>query len=213
VGIGRNYAEHAKELGNEVPKVPFFFLKPTSSYISSGRPIEIPRGVIVHHEVELGVIIGSKARDVPASRAMDYIGGYCVALDLTARNMQDVVMKAGLPWSAVKGFDTFCPISKFVPREAVKNPHNLELQLKINNSFRQKGPTSEMIFGIPQIIEYTSSIMTLEEGDLLLTGTPSGVGPVEVGDKLEAQLLQGNEELARWEGEARQRSGGFAFTS
>ncbi|KAI4522112.1 hypothetical protein EV122DRAFT_271402 [Schizophyllum commune] len=212
VAIGRNYAEHIKELNNAAPKEPFFFLKPTSSYISSGGKLEIPRGVVAHHEVELGLVIGQRARDVKQADAHSVIAGYALAVDMTARNVQDAVKKKGLPWSTAKGFDTFTPVGDFIAKSAVANPDDLRLWLKINGAFKQNGTTADMIFKIPRLIEHITSIMTLEEGDLVLTGTPSGVGPVNPGDKIECGLTTASgDELAALNFEAVQRQGGYSF--
>ncbi|KAG8746847.1 hypothetical protein FRC10_003369 [Ceratobasidium sp. 414] len=212
VAIGRNYLEHVKELGNTVPPEPFFFLKPTSSYLTSGK-FEVPQGVLVHHEIELGVVIGKNGRDISEAQADSHVAGYTLSIDMTARNMQDAVKKKGLPWSAAKGFDTFTPTSPFIPREKVLDPHNLKLWLKINGEFKQNGTTADMMNRIPQLIRHVSSIMTLEEGDLLLTGTPRGVGPVNVGDKITAGLSIPDQPdlLASLELEAIAREGGYAF--
>ncbi|KAK7693896.1 hypothetical protein QCA50_003469 [Cerrena zonata] len=207
VAIGRNYADHAKELNNAVPKEPFFFLKPTSSYLPSGRKLEIPRGILAHHEVELGLIIGKSGRDIPQASALSHVAGYALAVDMTARNLQDQVKKKGLPWSAAKGFDTFTPIGKYIPASAIPDPQNLNLSLKINGAIKQNGSTGDMIFRIPRLIEHVSSIMTLEEGDLLLTGTPSGVGPVQPGDVVESQ----GKELDTIKFDAVEREGGYHF--
>lgn len=199
VAIGRNYADHVKELKNALPKEPFFFLKPTTSYLPSGGIIEIPRGITAHHEVELGLVIGKGGRDISEANADEHVAGYALAIDMTARNLQEEVKRKGLPWSAVKGFDTFTPISSYIPRSKVADPHNLNLWLKINGQTKQSGNTSDMIFRIPRLIQHISSIMTLEEGDLVLTGTPAGVGPVAAGDKVEGALIDPvtNAELER----------------
>ncbi|KAI8142717.1 hypothetical protein BJV82DRAFT_614029 [Fennellomyces sp. T-0311] len=188
VAIGRNFSEHAKELGNAVPKSPFFFLKPTSSYLANGGTVEIPTGCEVHHEVELAVVIGKDGRDYQASDAMNYVAGYALAIDMTARNLQTEAKTKGLPWSASKGFDTFTPISEFIPKESIADPSNVDLWLKVNDAFRQNGNTKDMIFGIPMLLSYVSSIMKLEAGDVVLTGTPSGVGPISPGDVITAGL-------------------------
>jgi acylpyruvate hydrolase len=214
VAIGRNYAEHAKELGNAIPKEPFFFLKPTSSYIFSGGKVEIPRGTEVHHEVELGVVIGKGGRDISQAEAGDHVAGYALAIDLTARNMQQDVRKKGLPWSACKGFDTFTPISQFIPKAEIPDPSNVLLQLKVNEKITQNGTTADMIFKIPHLIEHVSSIMTLEEGDLILTGTPSGVGPIQPGDVMTATLSipESSTPLATLEFDVIQREKGYNFS-
>lgn len=186
VCIGRNYAEHAKELGNAVPKEPFFFLKPTTSYIRSGSKIEIPNtGGSVHHEIELGVVIGARGKDVAESDAMQLVRGYVLALDLTDRTLQGEAKKAGKPWTIAKGFDTFCPISDNMVSSV---PPTARLWCKVNGEMRQDGPISDMIFPIPKLISFISGIMTLEEHDLILTGTPSGVGPIVPGDVIEGGL-------------------------
>jgi len=212
VAIGRNYVAHVKELNNPLPKEPFFFLKPTSSYLSSGK-LEIPRGILAHHEVELGLVIGKSGRDISQANAHDHITGYTLAVDMTARNLQDVVKKKGLPWSSAKGFDTFTPIGPFIPKSFVADPHNLDLVLKVNGTVKQHGPTSDMIFNIPYLIEHVSSIMTLEEGGVVLTGTPAGVGPVSPGDKVECSLtdLATGKELSTLSFEAVERAGGYEF--
>jgi len=135
-----------------------------------------------------------------------------LAVDMTARNLQDRVRKSGLPWSAAKGFDTFTPIGTFIPKNSIKDAHDLRLSLKINGEVKQDGTTADMIFRIPRLVEHVSSIMTLEEGDVILTGTPSGVGPVVPGDKVECKLAQPNgDELISLDFEAIQREGVYRF--
>ncbi|BGP22860.1 fumarylacetoacetate hydrolase family protein [Rhodotorula toruloides] len=213
VAIGRNYAAHIKELNNTTPSEPFFFLKPTTSYALSGDgKVEIPKGVVVHHEVELGVIIGKRGRDIPASKALDYVAGYTLAIDYTARNVQDAVKAKGLPWSAAKGFDTFCPVGQFIPKDKVQDPHNLRLWYKINGEAKQDDSTSLMLYRIPDLIAHVSGIMTLEEGDLLLTGTPKGVGPVVAGDSVTAGLeTQDGSVLDQLQHLVKAREGGYEF--
>ncbi|TIC07616.1 hypothetical protein E3Q08_00606 [Wallemia mellicola] len=211
VAIGRNYSEHAKELQNAIPKEPFFFLKPTSSFVRTGGNIEIPNGVVAHHEVELGVVIGQTGRDISQNDALSHIAGYSLGIDMTARNIQDVIKKKGLPWSTLKGFDTFTPIGDFIPKDKVVDPHQLGLWLKADETIRQMGTTSDMIFRIPRLIQHVSSIMRLEEGDVLLTGTPSGVGPLSPGQTVTAGLTQGKEELDRLELKVVQRQGGYVY--
>ncbi|KAH8921307.1 hypothetical protein BT69DRAFT_1283252 [Atractiella rhizophila] len=214
VAIGRNYAEHIKELNNTTPPEPFFFLKPTTSYVTPEQKqvIEIPRGVDVHHEVELGVVISKLGRDIPVSEAFSFVAGYTLAIDVTARNIQNHVKGKGLPWTTSKGFDSFCPISRFIPRDEVKDPYDLQLWLKVNEEMRQREKTNLMLWKIPELIHHVSGIMTLEEGDLILTGTPAGVGPVKAGDKVFAGLVQDGTELARLDLVAKARLGGYQFT-
>jgi acylpyruvate hydrolase len=192
--IGRNYADHIKELNNKAPAQPFYFLKPTSSILTAGQgPILRPRGVILHYELELAVILGKKLQNLDPSKfgekeAVDAIDGYALALDLTARNVQDEAKKKGLPWSIGKGFDTFLPISGFIPKSKIADPHNAFLRLDVNGETRQADSTNLMIFRIPQILSSMSSVMTLEPGDIILTGTPKGVGSIVPGDKIRGEL-------------------------
>lgn len=189
VAVGRNYAAHAKELGNAVPKEPVLFLKPTSSFVTIGSSIEIPPPLeSLDYEVELGVVIGRRARDVPEKNAMDYVGGYAVALDMTAREIQASAKSAGLPWTVAKGQDTFTPISSVISRDIIPDPNDVELWLTVDGVIKQKGFTHDMIFKIPFLVSYISSIMTLMEGDVILTGTPQGVGPVRAGQEIRAGI-------------------------
>ncbi|ORY00282.1 hypothetical protein K493DRAFT_312897 [Basidiobolus meristosporus CBS 931.73] len=198
IAIGRNYSEHAKELGNQVPSHPFFFLKPTSSYLVQPGSIEIPKGCVVHHEVELAVVIGKEGRDIDAHHADHYIAGYALGIDLTARNLQEHAKKKGLPWSTAKGFDTFTPISDFIAKNKIPDAGNVNLWLKVNNEERQNGNTKDMIFSIPKLIEHVSTIMKLEPGDIILTGTPSGVGPIKAGEIVTAGMgVKSGEDLVK----------------
>ncbi|SGY79002.1 BQ5605_C008g05010 [Microbotryum silenes-dioicae] len=220
IAIGRNYAAHIAELNNTTPTEPFFFLKPTTSYNADKEPVEVPRGVKVHHEVELGVVIGKGGRDISFASAMQHVAGYTLAIDYTGRNMQDAVKKKGLPWSAAKGMDTWCPVSRFISKDEVKDPHQLRLWYKVNGETRQDGPTSLMLYKIDRLIEHCSSIMRLEEGDLILTaaelpesGTPEGVSQVVEGDQIEAGLQQGETVLASLSHRMIRREGGYEFKS
>lgn len=184
IGVGRNYRNGTEA----IPEAPFFFLKPTTSYVVQPDPIQVPKDTQVYHEVELGVVIRKEGKNLTRERAMEYVEGYCLALDLTANSLRQEASKNGLPWAASKSYDTFCPVSTFVPKVDVPDPHNLVFWLKVNQELRQKGHTKDMIFNIPQLIEYISSVMTLEPGDLILTGTPPGAGPIQIGDVLTAGL-------------------------
>ncbi|HVL87127.1 MAG TPA: fumarylacetoacetate hydrolase family protein [Candidatus Thermoplasmatota archaeon] len=189
VCLGQNYAEHAREMGN--PNAPefFFFLKPASAIVHDGEPILIPPGVgRVDHEVELAVVIGSTARNVPVARAMDHVLGYAPLLDVTARELQAQAKKQGRPWTASKGFDTFAPVGTVVPRADVPDPHALAIELRVNDQIRQRGSTSQMVARIPEAIARVSEVMTLERGDILATGTPAGVGPLHPGDLAVARI-------------------------
>lgn len=163
--------------------------------------------------VELGVVIGKTGKNIDESSAMSHVGGYTLAIDMTARNVQEQAKKAGLPWSAAKGFDTFNPVSPLIPADRITDPHNLRLFLKTNGQTRQDGKTDCMIFRIPHLINHVSSIMTLEEGDLLLTGTPAGVGKTEPGDEIHAGLeVPGSGDLlAELKLKVAQRQQGYTF--
>jgi 5-carboxymethyl-2-hydroxymuconate isomerase len=189
VCIGRNYAEHIKELGNQVPDQPVIFIKPASSIIGEDGTIVIPpHSEDCHHEVELAVLIGTNAKDVDAANALDYVAGYAVALDLTLRDVQSTQKQKGLPWEIAKAFDTACPLSAFIAADEVGDPQRLQIKLTVNDQVRQDGNTAEMMRSVAELIAAASSYFTLEEGDILLTGTPSGVGRVVSGDKLEAVI-------------------------
>lgn len=187
--IGRNYVEHAKELNNEVPDEPVVFLKPVSSIILNGGTISLPdKTNNVHHEVELVAAIGKEGKNIPERRALEHIAGYGIGIDVTARDLQSQAKKAGKPWTIAKGFDTFAPISDFLPSEQVEDPRNLDLTLSVNGKMQQKGSTGLMIFSIPELVAYLSGIFTLYPGDLIFTGTPAGVSAIQAGDKIEAVL-------------------------
>jgi 2-keto-4-pentenoate hydratase/2-oxohepta-3-ene-1,7-dioic acid hydratase in catechol pathway len=172
-----------------VTKHPLFFLKPTSSIIFHNQSINIPDfSHDIQHEVELGIVMGKKCRQKHEKDTLDYVFGYLVALDITARDIQQEAKQHGWPWSIAKGFDTFCPISSIVLKKHISNPDNLNLSLKVNGNLRQYGNTSQLIFPVQSIISYISKIMTLEKGDLILTGTPEGVQSLKKGDCLEAEL-------------------------
>lgn len=197
--IGRNYAAHITELNNTKPQQPFFFLKPSSSVLlPNNGPFLVPRGVVVHHEVELAFILNKDLANLdPASfspeDAIDAIEGYALAIDMTARNVQDEAKKKGLPWSIGKGFDTFLPLSNFIPKSKIPDPYNVDLTLSINGQTKQLDKTNLMLFPIHRILSHMSSIMTLQKGDIILTGTPKGVGAIVPGDKVRATLAYDSE--------------------
>jgi 5-carboxymethyl-2-hydroxymuconate isomerase len=189
VCLARNYAEHARELGNETPAAPVLFMKPASSVIGDGEAVRIPAfSQECHYEVELAVLIGKQARNATAENALEYVAGYGVGIDMTLRDVQNQLKAKGLPWEIAKGFDTACPLSDFVPVAAVSDPHALNLKLAVNGEERQNGTSSDMINRIPQIIAHISAIFTLEPGDVILTGTPAGVGRVAAGDVMTAEI-------------------------
>jgi 2-keto-4-pentenoate hydratase/2-oxohepta-3-ene-1,7-dioic acid hydratase in catechol pathway len=189
VCLARTYKRHAKEMHTNVTKDPLLFLKPASSVIFNGESIIIPAmSQCLHHEVELGIVIGKKCKNVSQREALDYVLGYLIALDITARDIQTEAKKNGWPWSVAKGFDTFAPISEVVLKEDLSNPNNINISLKINGEIRQSSNTNHMVYSVERIIEFISHIMTLEPGDLIMTGTPEGVGEITKGDTLEAGL-------------------------
>jgi 2-keto-4-pentenoate hydratase/2-oxohepta-3-ene-1,7-dioic acid hydratase in catechol pathway len=180
VGIGRNYAAHAAELGNEVPSEPLVFLKPNTSVAGPGDPVLYPpQSQELHFEGELAVVIGRICRDVPAERAADVVFGYTVGNDVTARDLQ----RRDVQFTRAKGFDTFCPLGPWVETEL--DTSALRVQTFLTGDLKQDGSTKDLIFDIPTLIAYISSVMTLLPGDVILTGTPDGVGPMAVGDEVD----------------------------
>ena len=187
--IGRNYAEHIRELGNEIPEAPVIFLKPATSVIGNGASIVIPPySKECHHEAELALLIGKGGKNIPAAKSFEHVAGYGVAIDLTLRDVQADLKKKGLPWEIAKGFDTACPLSSFTEASQVPDPQNLQIRLTVNGIERQNGNASQMIHTIPSIISYMSGIFTLEPGDVVLTGTPPGVSAIGAGDRLMAEV-------------------------
>lgn len=187
VGIGRNYAAHAAEMGNDVPDEPLMFLKPNTSVVGPGDPIFYPRQTRnLHFEGELAVVIGRICRDVPPEQATDVIYGYTIANDVTARDLQ----KSDVQFTRAKGFDSFCPLGPWI--ETDLDPHDFAegraVQTHLNGELKQDGSTKDLIFDIPTLIAHVSSVMTLLPGDVILTGTPEGVGPMEVGDEVEVSI-------------------------
>lgn len=180
VAIGRNYAEHARELGNEVPEEPLIFMKPSTSVIGPGEAIAYPTTLSqrVDFEGELAVVIGRLCREVPVDRVKDVVFGYTCANDVTARDLQ----KRDVQFTRAKGFDSFCPIGPWIQTEL--DPSDLALTTSVNGEIRQSGRTSQLIHDIPALVAYVSAVMTLIPGDIILTGTPAGVGPLEIGDEV-----------------------------
>ena len=181
--VGRNYADHAKELGNEVPKAPLIFMKPPSSVIASGEAIVLPRvSERVEFEGEIGVVIGTRAYRVNEADAMKCVRGIVAVNDVTARDLQ----KTDGQWTRAKGFDTFCPLGSERPR-----PEDLEALVvitRVNGIERQRATAAQMVFSIPRLVTYISAIMTLVPGDVIATGTPAGVGPLVPGDVVEVEV-------------------------
>jgi 2-keto-4-pentenoate hydratase/2-oxohepta-3-ene-1,7-dioic acid hydratase in catechol pathway len=188
--VGRNYAEHIKEMNAQLPEEPVVFMKPTSAIVRNGNPVFYPPiSQNMQHEVELVIIIGKAGKNIPANRANDYIMGYAVGLDMTLRDIQSKAKKEGLPWTIAKGFDYSAPISDIIPKDKIVDPGNLTITCKVNGSLRQSSSTKNMILPVNKIIKYISSIFALEPGDLIFTGTPEGVGPVKIGDLVEAEMV------------------------
>lgn len=183
VCVGRNYSEHAKELGNDVPKEPLLFLKPPSSVVVDGEPVMLPfQSAQVEHEGEIGIVIGSRLRDASLNEARKAIRGVCALNDVTARDLQ----KSDGQWTRAKGFDSFCPIGPEAP--APSDLGTLMVLTRVNGVERQRGSASDMVFQIPELLSYISGIMTLEPGDVVATGTPAGVGRLAAGDVVEVEI-------------------------
>lgn len=183
VAVGRNYAAHAAEHGDEVPSQPLIFLKPPSAVIGPGEPITCPpQSAQVEHEAELAVVIGRRARRVAAADAWDHVLGYTCANDVTARDLQ----RSDGQWSRAKGFDTFAPLGPWIVTEL--DPTDLNVVCRVNGQVTQRASTADMVFKIPQLVEYITAAMTLEPGDVILTGTPEGVSPIRPGDEVEVEI-------------------------
>ena len=183
VCVGRNYAAHARELGNEVPRQPLLFLKPPSSLLGSGESIRLPSvSNRVEFEGEIGVVIGRRLRGVSADQAREAVASVCAVNDVTARDLQ----KSDVQFTRAKGFDTFCPVGELGP--VPDDLASLRVRTLVNGQVRQDGSAADMVFDIPSLVAYISGVMTLEPGDLVLTGTPEGVGTLAPGDVVEVEI-------------------------
>jgi 2-keto-4-pentenoate hydratase/2-oxohepta-3-ene-1,7-dioic acid hydratase in catechol pathway len=183
VGIGRNYAAHAAEMGNDVPTEPLMFLKPNTTVVGPGDPIFYPRqSSNVHFEGELAVVIGRICRDVAPDRVKDVVYGYTIGNDVTARDLQ----KSDVQFTRAKGFDSFCPLGPWIETEL--DPSDLRVQTHLNGDLKQDGTTQDLIFDVPTLVAHVSSVMTLLPGDVILTGTPDGVGPMTPGDEVDVTI-------------------------
>ncbi len=181
--VGKNYVEHARELGSDVPKVPLIFMKPPSSIISNGDTVILPpQSAQVEHEGELVVVIGKRGRNITAENARKHILGYTIGNDVTARDLQ----RSDNQWTRAKGFDTFCSFGPWIDTDF--DPADAVLTTRVNGQMRQMASTRDMVFNIPTLIAYISSVMTLEPGDLIFTGTPSGVGELKNGDEVDVEI-------------------------
>ena len=183
VALGKNYAEHIKEMGGDAPSTPLIFLKPSTSVIGEGDNVRLPPSSSeVHFEGELAAVIGLPARNVPPDKALEHVFGYCAANDVTARDQQ----RADGQFTRAKGYDSFCPLGPWV--ETVLDASDLQLRTRVNGEIKQDGRTSQMIFDLKAQIAFISEVMTLLPGDVILTGTPSGVGPIVAGDTVSVEI-------------------------
>ncbi|MEQ9310860.1 MAG: fumarylacetoacetate hydrolase family protein [Balneolaceae bacterium] len=184
--IGRNYLEHAKEMGQQAPNEPLVFLKPLSSICYTNSKVKLPnQSKDIHHEVELVLAIGKQGKNISKETALEHVAGFGIGIDFTARDLQKKAKEKGLPWSIAKGFDNFAPIGSFTPFSSDAFPE-CTISVSVNGEKRQHGTTSDMIFDVPTLISFLSTIFTLEKGDLIFTGTPEGVSSVKKGDLVEA---------------------------
>lgn len=184
--VGRNYAEHAIEMGHDPDREPpFFFTKHPDSLLPDGSEFPYPPGTeSVHHEIEMVVAIGLGGRDIPVDHALEHVYGYAVGLDMTRRDLQAEAKKLGRPWAVAKGFDQAAPCSALVPAATIGHPDKGRIWLEINGETRQEGDLSSLIWSVSEVVAYLSRLFVLEPGDLIMTGTPAGVGAVHRGDKM-----------------------------
>ena len=185
----RSYAAHAKEMNNHIPTRPRFFLKPPSSLLQNGGIVRIPEGSgNVHHEVELAVLMGKGGSKIPEDHAMDHVMGYFVMLDITARDIQQEAKEKGLPWSEAKGYDTFAPVGPILMSRDEFDWKGKEIWLEVNGQMKQSSNTDLLLWPVSKIISDISRVMKLEKGDIIMTGTPEGVGPLFHGDSVRAGI-------------------------
>lgn len=189
VCVGRNYAEHAAELNNPIPEQPLLFIKPATSAVAMQKPVRLPEGVgDVHYETEIALLIGSPISKAQPVKALEAVIGVGLALDLTLRDLQTELKKLGHPWERAKAWDGACPLSSFVPVAEVKDWQELELSLAINGIEKQRGKAKQMLTPIAELLSHISQTFTLLPGDVVITGTPAGVGKLVAGDVLDVQL-------------------------
>jgi fumarylpyruvate hydrolase len=187
--VGRNYAEHSIEMGHDPDREPpFFFMKPADAVVPMGTLPFPAQTQDLHHEVELVVALADGGRDIPVERALDHVFGYAVGLDMTRRDLQAVAKKAGRPWDMAKGFDQSAPTGQIRAVEDIGHPTKGAIWLRINGEPRQEGDLDQQIWKVPETIGFLSTLVALRPGDLIMTGTPKGVGPVEPGDRLEGHI-------------------------
>jgi acylpyruvate hydrolase len=189
IAIGRNYAEHAKELNNPVPGVPVIFMKPDTALLKDNKPFYHPDfSEDIHHEIEIVLKVSKEGKHISEKFASNYFDEIALGVDFTARDIQQRHKEKGLPWELAKAFDNSAPVSKFLPKTQFTDLHNLNFKLEVNGQTRQIGNTSNMLFSFEYIIAFVSGYITLKKGDLIFTGTPHGVAKVNVGDRLEGYL-------------------------
>jgi fumarylpyruvate hydrolase len=188
--VGRNYAEHAREMGHDPDREPpFFFMKPPDAIVQNGATIPYPQMTSdLHHEIEMIVAIGKGGADIPVERALEHVFGYGVGLDMTRRDLQGEAKKMGRPWEMGKAFDNSAPCTALKTVPMVGHPSKGAIWLKVNGEMRQQGDLAAMIWSVPETIAYLSKLITLRAGDLIMSGTPAGVGPVNAGDRLEGHV-------------------------
>jgi len=184
--VGRNYAEHAREMGHDPDREPpFFFCKPADAVVANDSKIPYPLATgDLHHEIEQVVAIGKAGVNIPAAQALDYVYGYAVGIDLTRRDLQAVAKKMARPWDSGKAFDNAAPCTAIRPASEIGHPDSGRVWLAINGDLRQEGDLNQLIWSVPEIIEYCSGLWELQPGDLIMTGTPAGVGPIQPGDRI-----------------------------
>src|ERR1700733_14847108 len=189
IAIGRNYAEHAKELNNPVPATPVIFMKPDTALLKDNKPFYHPDfSQDIHHEIEVVLKVSKEGKHISEKFAGDYFDQIALGVDFTARDIQQRHKEKGLPWELAKAFDGSAPVSEFVPKSQFADIYNLNFNLDVNQQTRQRGNTKDLLFSFDRIIAFVSSYITLKKGDLIFTGTPQGVGKVSIGDRLEAYL-------------------------
>ena len=188
--VGRNYAEHAREMGHDPDREPpFFFMKPPDAIVQNGATIPYPQMTSdLHHEIEMIVAIGKGGADIPVEKALEHVFGYGVGLDMTRRDLQGEAKKMGRPWEMGKAFDNSAPCTALKTVPMVGHPSKGAIWLKVNGEMRQQGDLAAMIWSVPETIAYLSKLITLRAGDLIMSGTPAGVGPVKAGDRLEGHV-------------------------
>jgi fumarylpyruvate hydrolase len=188
--VGRNYAEHAMEMGGDPDREPpFFFMKPAVAIVPSGSRLPFPSGTDnLHHEIELVVAIGKGGQRIAPDEALEHVFGYTVGLDMTRRDLQDAAKQARRPWDMAKGFEQSAPMSAVLPAAAIGHPSAGAIWLRVNRDLRQEGDLAQQIWNVPETIAYLSTLVELRPGDLIMTGTPKGVGRVQRGDRLEGHI-------------------------